>query len=263
MSITSLNFTEYADNAEKAFNNKEIKWKPAFAASFLDHTLPIFATVKLQYTNGKVSATDTFNSLLEHEMITTPNGEMFAPNILQLIRLLYFTKRGDYILGSQIRSSRLASFTPLFLYAHKLYNDVPYSSWDKEDPRMFVFLGTVLEEIIRKDFEVPNLSADQIVAHREAALTFKTGQKAGTMEKPYNYKCAINEINGLQLPRTAIMMILQLWLANSAVRNTSSMILDPLDWDNVPEAHDVTVDLPEVKVVAPKQDLGYRDITWT
>jgi len=260
MSITSLNFEGYAHNAETSHKNKSIKWKPPFAASFLEHTLPIFASVPLKKNpEGLISSTEVFNTLENTPIITTPNGDMAGKNILQLIKLMYFAKRGDFIVGSQIRGSRLATYTPLFLYAHKLYNDVPYSSWDKADTRLRPLLGMVLQHILDVK-KIPDTFDAKI--ERELALTFKTGAKAGTMEKPYNYKCVISELNGVTMPKTAIMMLLQLWLANSSVRNTDSMILDPLEWDNAPEPLDVETSLPPTKTPEPKKKTFAEDLPW-
>jgi hypothetical protein len=43
------------------------------------------------------------------------------------------------------------------------------------------------------------------------------------------------------LPKIAIMMILQIWLANASLRDPSSMILDPENWDGLPRAIDSVV----------------------
>lgn len=256
MSILTINFKELAKNAEIKHNNKKTKWKPQLPATFLDHTLPLFASVKLETTGGIVSATDTFNGLKSTPVITTPNGDVPGTDIVELLKFIYFGKRGDLLPGSQIRNPRYAALTPLFLYAHKLYNDVPYGSWDRTDPLMKVFLGTHLESILEVD-EVPNLTIDQVVDARKEALTFKSGVKMGQQDQPFNYKCGINGLNGVELPKLVIIMTLQLWLAHSSVRNTESMILDPLDWNNVPEALDLSVPIPELKA---KKSTG--DIQW-
>lgn len=251
MSILQLDFEGYATNAYNCYKDTKIKWKPPFSDSFLDHCLPILASIKLETRAGKISSEDTFLSLKNEGSITTPNGLMAASNVMQLIRMLYFTKRSHLVSGSQIRDSRLATFTPLMLYAHKLYNDVPYSSW-LHDKSIHYFLGTTLDLILEVK-KLPDITLDQLIEHRKVALTFKTGVKQGKQEQAYNYKCAIDNINGFPLPRPVIMMMLQLWLAHASVRNTyhsedgklqSSMILDPLDWDHVPNAIDEIAPLP-------------------
>ena len=268
MSITTINFKDHYTNAKKNHENKEFKWKPAFAPSFLDHCLPILSSIKLETEAGQVSATDTFKALSSTEIVKTPNGEMSGSNIAWLLKMLYFTKRAQLIPASQIRDSRLATFTPLALYAHKLYNDVQYSSWKREDKALPLFLGSTLDLILEVD-SLPNLDIDQILEERKNALTFKSGAKQGTQEKAYNYKCGITTLNDIALPRPVIMMKLQLWLAHASVRNTESMILDPLNWDNVPEALDTIATLPvltvkdkiaKVKAVASSEDAG--DIPW-
>jgi hypothetical protein len=245
MSILTIDFKEHADNAQTAYTTKGIKWKPSFADSFVDHTLPILASVKLEYTAGKVSSLDTFTGITDTKTIETPNGTIASSNVLQLIRLLYFTKRGGFISASQIRKPRLATFTPLMLYAHKLYNEVPYSAWDRSDKRMYLFLGNTLDLILEVD-SLPDLTIDKLLEYRKEALTYKSGAREGKMEQAFNYKCGVKFIEDIAYSIPVIQMMLQLWLAHSSVRNTESMILDPLDWDNVPEALDAVAPLPVI-----------------
>jgi hypothetical protein len=254
MSILQINYTDHADNAEKAFANHKLKWTPPFSDSFLDHVLPILASVKLETKGGKVSASDTFMQLKHAGSVQTPNGLMDATNVMALIRMLYFTKRSALLSASQIRAPRFASFTPLMLYAHKLYNDVPYSSWIKDDKYLGFFLGNTLDLILEVK-DIPDLTIDEVIKYRQEALTYKTGKNAGTQAPAHTYKCVLTTVREMPLPKPAIMMLLQIWLAHASVRNTESMILDPLDWDNIPDALDAVEPLPVLSVADRKAKL--------
>lgn len=259
MSVLKLNYEELCNTAEKAKKAK-IRYKPGLSSTFLPHILPILASVKLETKNGKISSKDTFSGLLDYEYIETPNGEISGINVQYLIRFLYLVNRGDLIYGSQINNSTLAAFTPLMLFAHKLYNNVPYSKWDKEDKAIKGFLGPILEVILEVK-NAPELTIDKINTYRNMALTFKSGAKAGTIDKLTNYKCSISTLEDIPYPRTAIMMYLQTWLANAAIRDTNSMILDPINWDVVPEALDIVVK-EEVPWTIEKSKSRDSDLPW-
>ena len=46
------------------------------------------------------------------------------------------------------------------------------------------------------------------------------------------------------IPKEACYMLLQTWTCSAGIRDVNSMILDPWNWDNVPEALDVAVPKP-------------------
>jgi hypothetical protein len=84
--------------------------------------------------------------------------------------------------------------------------------------------------------EIPQLSKEELLQTRDIALTPKTGAKAGIMRNPSTtYALYVPPTSPLYtLPTLAKIMVLQTWKAHPSLRN-STMILDPLDWDNMPE----------------------------
>lgn len=255
MNLMNIPLSPILEEAKKAKDDPKTyrSWRPTQIVSphFLDNCIPYLASIPLERKGGKVSPQLTYQGLMENNVITTPNGEVKGKWIYQLLQILYFVKRGHLIpQGSQVKHSRLASFTPMALYAQKLHNGVKYSEWLKE-PGISLFIGPVLEQATDVD-AVPTLTVDEINKYRKLALTYKTGAKAGEMAPLTAYKCPLTYLqdrreNEYKLPSLAVMMILQLWLANVNARNTDSMILDPLNWDNVPKALDAVKEDTAVK----------------
>jgi hypothetical protein len=238
MNIFKINFVNLVGIAKKAYENKE-DYNPQLYDSFLDHTIPILASYPLKNnTNGKISAKLTLENL--PSSIETINGKFDYPK--QLIQFLYYVKRAHFINGAQNKASRLASLTPLLMYAQKLHNGITYDKWDQNDPLIHWILGRGLEDILKdiaryKDIGFDGSNIDYQLL-RKAALTQKSGKKAGSMHPIDRFNCNIRKINGQLLEKMSIRMILQLWLANPACRNTDSMILDPFDWAKIPKPLD-------------------------
>ena len=238
--ITKNQYEQWNINA-KQVRAKNLEWTPDVDEEFLNHVLPILASIPLlRNESNKIDADKILTMLNTDNIIETPNGKMTGRNIRFLIGFLYQQPRGSLIKGAQIKSSTLASLTPLVLYANKLYNDVKYSEWERSAPSMNIMLGYTLQPILEVTSPLA-LTQDEVLELREQALTFKTGAKKGTMSSLITYKMNINKINEVEYSKIPLFMYLQIWLANAEVRNIDSMILDPFDWDNVPEALDAAL----------------------
>jgi hypothetical protein len=250
MNITTIDYLPYVDNASKVFNGK-LKWTPDLPANFLEHTLPILASIPLVYEDRLINTTKTLEELKEIKTIETPNGIMTGRNIMRLVMFLYFSKRNLFLSVPQNKNPRLGNLTPLLMYAQKLYNNVNYGKWSKE-PGVKYALGHALEPILK----VEKLPGDfDLNDTRRIALTYKSGRKEGQMAPLTAYKCNVRRVGGIDYRNIVIIMLLQLWLANASLRDTEAMILDPLDWDNIPPAYD------EIIKEEPKEEPA-EDISW-
>lgn len=261
MNLLQVNWNEWLDNAKKYDTTK---WVPVVNNNFLDHTLPILSSIPLiRNENGKISSTKTIEALPD-KILQTPNGPISGEAVRAMLGFLYLIPRGKLVNGSMTKNPRLASFTPLPMYAHKLHNDVKYEEWDKKDPFLRFFLGKALEGLRTIGERVP-LDSHEIRSFREKALTYSSGIKKGTMAPLDAYKCNIRgfkfrkaedvmadpewdgeEYYSYDYPQCAIMMILQIWLAYAGVRKPDIMILDPWRWDHVPEAYDSVSQAKEI-----------------
>ena len=219
------------------------KYKPTqLPANFLDHCLPIISAVKLvKNSAGLYDSALTLQPLMDNPdgIFKTPNQLITNIEYLNMLTFLGGINRSK-IVPSMRKDSRLGSLTPLGLYAYKMNFDIPYEAWDKSSRYFSIYIGKYLKPLIDLK-DVPSLSTDDIEEYRKLMQTVRT---TGQLKTNTDYRAAIKEINGMQLPAPAVYMLLQLWIANAELRKVDSMILDPLHWDNVPKVLDA--------VVAPK-----------
>ena len=86
---------------------------------FLDHTIPILASIKLKRNEkGLISTKATLTSI--PEVLETPNGPIPMEEVKSLTHLLYSVNRSDLISTTITKEPRLGTLTPMLLYAHKL-----------------------------------------------------------------------------------------------------------------------------------------------
>ena len=148
------------------------------------------------------------------------------------------------------------------MYAHKLHHNVPYNDWDKADPHVNYALGSFLEPIIDVK-QLPSWLKDRDTVNtlRRRYMTPASGANKGQLLPYSSWRNTSLEIwkdedNNVFLEHTpdciketylgcTKLMHLQLWIAHSSLRVPGAMILDPLDWDNVPKA------LDEIEIARP------------
>jgi len=279
MNIKDIPWKEIADKAETARDNGLTNWKFANALQTisLDHLLPIFSSVKLYGNENKISATKTFKNI--PNVIHTPNGDIPKEIVLSMLKAIYNVPRSKLISKSLTKNPRFGTWTPIFMYAHKLNNNIKYEAWDKKDEMLKYFLGSGLEWIL-EPIPFKEYSDEEFKEARIQALTVKS---SGELKPATAYKCNLASIKVLNeawdesspkiteeceapwghqaasidyqvdewdqdkyeiihVPKGAIMMLLQLWLGNASIRDTSgAMILDPYNWDKIPKARDVVI----------------------
>lgn len=214
----------------------KVKDRPriVYPKNMLDKLLPIFAKQKLKGNEaGLVSASTTIDAIEDKQ-------------VMEALKFVYNVNRGELIEGTINHDPLLGTFTPIFMYAHKLYHNVTYDQWDKTDKFINYILGRNLEPIL----EVKNEPVFNMQEERAKALTYKSGIKAGKMESLISNKMNTQALE--LVPKIAKYMYLQTWLANASVRNEESMILDPLNWGGVPEAVDEKVEIKKKNTVRKK-----------
>lgn len=248
--VTKLNFKEMIQNQALV-----PKYKPVLPPDFLARCLPYLASIPLVYKNGLVDSESTISNF---EGLNSPHENVDPDIIKNMVRMLYRFPRSSLIPTAQIRAPKYASLTPIPMYAHKLYNKVPYEKWMK-NKYLRTFLGKELEDIL--SLPTVMLDSKDIQRYRKIAVTIKTGVKAGVQEPFNTWRCNIagfslpifedspeydedgeeEQYKFVAYPRIAIIIKLQLWLANVQYRVPGTMILDLNDWDHTPEALDAQV----------------------
>ena len=230
--------------------------------TFLDHALSILANIPL-VKNDKGLYSPTLISEAMPDTIDTPNGPISKLQMRNLIGFLHFPARGMFV-KNQGKTPKLGALTPLGLYAFKLYRNIPYEAWDKTDPKLAFYLGYTLANILKTP--KVTLTHEDVHTARQRVLTYASGKKAGQTEKLTSHKMPLNvafqqgeEI--VKIDKIPAYMLLQTWLANIELRDTSSMILDPWDWDKVPEPIDeVVVHETKVEKLPPAPDRFIFDL---
>jgi len=235
-----------------------------FPKDFVHASLGILAKIPLVYKNSKVSTTNTLKAI-KGTTIDGIAGEDFLDAVL-------FFRRVPASKYMQVgKEPKFGSFTPKLMYAHKLYNDVPYEMWDKEDPYLKTALGYGLDWLLEVHQHIPSSFREEVMgeiaAYREAALINKKEGLPDKVLSASGYAIAlwkICRVPSLELVSKELAgnnanfwrMLLQLWIANPSNRIVDIMILDPWDWDVVPGPVDIVyADLLVTKVAVTKANI--------
>ena len=126
-----------------------------------------------------------------------------------------------------------SALVPIILSALRKSKGIPYTAWAKEG--ISLTMSTDLHNAISCT-DYPKLSVAELLDIRQVGLLTKTGDKAGSYKNPVS-TTSLNGIKDTPLaecPKYVINMLTQTWVCHPTVRN-KYMILDPLNWDNMPE----------------------------
>jgi hypothetical protein len=156
--------------------------------------------------------------------------------------------------------ARFARTTPLGLYAYKEHRDIEYMRWAYdvyEAPYLSIMLGRALQNRTHPSCminDIKNVKKYGIIDYRSNKdlgwVTFSTDElqklrrKACSVKDKYslNYGAKLFKIEGLEQFDKSLQtirdMLLQCHVCNSNHRIPDVHILDPIDWDNVPDSYD-------------------------
>ncbi len=194
------------------------------SSSFCKILVDRMKEIELLYNDeGKVSTTDTLKNIED-------------PELRAAVYLSHDCARGK-LLRVKVATMlpKYAACTPLLMLAHKEKDNVPYEAWDKDDELIRFALGKSLAVAV-EDRTPVHLTLAEVQEHRELILQGKpaTNWKTTSFEVSNDQQeiifCKSSDLLG--------KMLLQTWLFNAEYRVPGVMILDPYNWDNVPEAYD-------------------------
>lgn len=124
---------------------------------------------------------------------------------------------------------------PLILAGFRVSQNIPYSKWDKKD------LSYIVNEQLHAAMvaTVPDLTPEEWLDIRRDCLVVQSGAKKGASRDPRSttmlYGLSTYKKYDLNnIPKLALVMKAQIWCAHPANRG-SYMVLDPNDWDTMPE----------------------------
>ena len=174
-----------------------------------------------------------------------------------LWRVITQLKRGSLVKSQSTGEySKYSSLVPIIMYGLRQSKGIKYSQWN--DKGLKALMGDTLYEAATA--EVPTLSRSRLLEIRKQGLTFVGGKTPGAMKKATS-TWALTGIGGTEiatLPKLTNTMLAQIWVAHPQLRD-AAMILDPTDWDNMPDSlieSEVLVDTVKVKKVVEEEDTG-------
>lgn len=196
--------------------------------SWLPHQLLAYfgSWTAVRDESGKYSATLTWDAN------TRQRGDYYAlgSGLLATSARTNFFKAAPK--GNQQYKSIINPMVPIILAGFKKYQGIKYSDWSLEG------LDTLLDAELAKlvGVTVPEISHSDLIALRNTAITDREGSRANIPNNP----ATCTKLNYLadtalgHLPKLAKYMVLQTWACHPSNRN-EYMILDPNDWDAIPE----------------------------
>lgn len=182
-----------------------------------------------------------------------------------LYKYLMTDPRGTIVSQQNKSENRnYCALVPLILAAHKQYNDIPYSSWSKEGLDKLV--NSSLHEMMVFT-QIPEYTKEDLLEIRDKGLLVGSGSKRGTSRNPLTtfalYGLKNIDVDMHYAPALVKLVLTQIWCAHPLNRN-EYMILDPLNWDNMPEPlEDSSIFVKEVETTSKKQNnFDEMDIPW-
>lgn len=241
----------------KSFNIKDFPFhecrdlgSEALVAWTADHNIKMYNSWMLpqivaHYGTWKVDPKDP-KSTLKRNMSSDWEIGLWKV-VIQPSRGVIVRKQSDPVLA------QYSALTPLILYGIRQAQGIPYSAWSLDGLEHLV--GSDLYEAMT--CTVPELDREELIRIRDTGLIIKSGSKAGQSQNPVSAWKLTGILNTplAGLNRLAISMILQTWVAHPSIRH-SAMILNPSDWDNMPEP------LTDSKVLVEEPTKPINDLPW-
>jgi hypothetical protein len=131
----------------------------------------------------------------------------------------------------------VCSLVPIYMAAFKKYQNIPYCAWDKDEARFFVEAELYAAMMSPKLPEF--VTNEELLSIRDAGLKYTSrgkkdlGQQKSHDPRTYHQLTGINDSGIGMLNRYARAMVTQIWCAHPMNRH-KYMILDPWNWDNMP-----------------------------
>lgn len=144
-----------------------------------------------------------------------------------IYRFIMMDARSSYLdkMGNG-EAKKYCTLVPLILYAHKLYNNIEYSQWERETLN-YVVNDSLCESMLT---EVPELTTQRLLELRNIGLT--QAGKARSPSSTYSlYRLGDTELKDCH--GLVKIMLCQTWAAHPSNR-TKYMVLDPMNWDKMP-----------------------------
>lgn len=155
-----------------------------------------------------------------------------TPERMGMHRLLTLNSKSDFLEKQYKGDGRTyCALVPIIMYAQRKAKNIKYSEWDPEEIQ-YVMHSKLCDAMLWRG-DVPD--NETLLKDRDTALVFQSGARAGSLRDPIStyrlYGTAGTCYEGI--PEYAQTMLSQIWCAHPSNR-TKYMVLDPINWDNVP-----------------------------
>lgn len=219
-------------------------------SNVLDIVIPFLSTLPLN-TKGENNTINGKNFWVDNFDIQDPWVQGLA------IFLAEMDARGCVVKHQNTPTgTTYCALVPLILYAHKLYNDIPYSQWDRNT------LHAVVNKLLCQSMlSTPDVyTVEELLNFRTRGLTTSTGKSKSLLGNCPNSITGATNFNSLT--NLARAMLCQTWVANVALRH-KYMVLNPLDWDDMPKSLDEDIfQATEPKPVAKSTSKHELTLPW-
>lgn len=196
------------------------------------------------------------------KLYSTGRETVVKNTVSNLDRVLYrLTRvRRSLLIKNQTQQPEYGQLTPLILLALKRHHGYSYEQFREFDGLQWLLEPLLYDSLVAND--PPQLSQDRLLAIRQQGLAYKTGPKAGQQRNPEStwqlYGIGDTELGD----QTKLLqsMLCQIWLAHPKHRR-ETMILDPQDWDNMPQML-VDAELLTPTTIKPAKMQAREEMPW-
>lgn len=153
-------------------------------------------------------------------------------------RIMYLLSRipRATLIPKQIAAPEYARITPLILRGFKQMQNKQYEQFRVMEGLEWLLEPDLLEHCYNIDQTVAEIPPEELLQIRQQGLFQRTGKQANTYRKAESSWClyGISATKLGHLPKLTQTIMCQIWLASPALRH-KYQILDPFNWDLVPE----------------------------
>lgn len=223
---------------------------------FVHNMITLFSKITL-CGNGKTDNKISMQATLRNISKEGVNGISFE-DIRALILISSKIPRSKLV-SSMVNNPKYGSLTPLFMYAHKLYNNVNYSSWDVNDPLIAVAIGTFLNNALDFQKAYPTIMSIDTTERIALLGSRKYIDYPTHLKHTYTADQTEDIAETIVYPKEWLVMNCQFWLANRELRDTDSMLLDIKNFGRIPKALDAA---PAAIQEVPDEPLSPESCSW-
>lgn len=236
-SITDFPFELYARcNDSQLEDLAKTHYLTNYNSWMLPQIAAYYGNWRLVYKNSKI------------DPVATARVNIVTDYDVGLWRVVTKLKRGSLV-KSQVNPefASYSALVPLILMGVKKFQGVKYSQWNIlencpviDKNLLEAMLWQPDESHLDSDMQPGELcyglGTERLLELRETGLTIKSGLRMGTQQSPTSAWC----LRGMQntelgkAPKLVGTMLTQIWVAHPSLR-TEYMVLEPNDWDLMPE----------------------------